>query len=300
MWAAPAHSDLLADGTRYTIDSPTLLKQTIRLVSQTRTRLSFHYGEVSDSGLHVVVASSDSAFRALVGPHFPDWGVGAALGRSLLIILRAPGSGGWPHDYEQVAVHEYAHIFLHLRAGRTPQVPRWLDEGFAMHAAFEWDVQSQLRLARASWTGSLLRLDQLDDVNRFQGEKAALAYTQAFAAYQFLEEQYGREGVLALLDALASGLSLPAAFVRATGTTYPEFQAALSQRLKEQSNVFSLIADSGLWWGLLALFIIVAWWIKKRRAKDIERQWRTEDRIHGEPDFNEYVDPDDDESWRKS
>ena len=50
----------------------------------------------------------------------------------------------------------------------------------------------------------------------------------------------------------------------------------------------------------MALLIVVGWWLKHRKAKDIERRWRIEDRIHGEPDFNEYVDPDDDDSWRGS
>jgi hypothetical protein len=295
---AQARSQLVEEGVSYAIESPALLKQTAALFRQTRTRLSFHYGDVHDSGLQVVVAPNDSAFRALLGPHFPDWGVGAADTRALRIILRSPGTGGWPHDYDQVAVHEYAHIFLHLRAGPRARVPRWLDEGFAMQAAFEWNMESHLRLVRAAWSGHLLNLDLLEEVNQFQGEKAALAYTESFAAYQFLEEQYGREGVGELLSALGEGLSLEQAFLRTTGTAYPEFQAALVHRLKEQSNVLNLLTDPGMLWGALALFIIVGWWIKKRRAKDIERRWRTEDRIQGEPDFNEYVDPDDDESWR--
>lgn len=293
-----ARADVVENGVRYTIHSPALLKQTATLFRQTRGRLSFHYGAVDDSGLQVLVATDDAAFRDLVGPNFPDWGVGAADARSLRIILRAPGAAGWLYTYDQVAVHEYAHIFLHLRVGPKAEVPRWIDEGFAMHAAFEWGLESHLRLLRASWSGHLLDLGSLEEVNRFQGEKAALAYTESFAAYQFLEQQYGREGVVDLLSALGEGLTVQQAFLRASGTTYPEFQAALAQSWKEQSNVLTLFTDTGALWGALALFIVVGWWIKKRRARDIERRWRVEDRIKGEPDFNEYVDPDDDESWR--
>ena len=265
---------------------------------ETRTRLAFHFGAVNDSGLTVFVAPNDSTFRALVGPRFPDWGVGAADPVNLAIYLKAPGSDGWIHSYEQVAIHEYAHIYLHVRAGRSPEVPRWLDEGFAMYAAFEWGMESHLRLARAAWSGHLLELSSLDDVNSFRGEKAALAYTQSFAAYQFFEDQYGRQGVVDLLNGLASGLAFGQAFLRATGSPFPEFQAALRLQLKEQTSVLSLLSDSALWWGLLALLIVAGWWYKKRRAREIERRWQVEDRISGEPDFNEYVDKDDDESWR--
>jgi hypothetical protein len=298
VWCAAAHGDLVEEGIRYAIASPSVLKETATLVRETRTRLSFHFGAVDDSGLQVSVAPDDSTFRALVGPSFPDWGVGAADLEAMAIVLKSPGSDGWPHSFEQVAVHEYAHIFLHLRAGRSPQVPRWLDEGFAMHAAFEWGLESHLRLSRAAWAGQLLDLAALEDVNSFRGERAALGYTQAFAAYQFLEEQYGRDGVVELLNGLAEGLSFGQAFRRATGSAFPEFQAALKLHLKEQTNVVSLLADSALWWGLLALLIVAGWWFKRRRAREIQRRWQVEDRLHGEPDFNEYVDRDDDESWR--
>jgi len=295
---SPARGDLIESGVRYSIESPALLKQTATLVRTTRTRLSYHFGAVTDSGLHVVVAPDDSTFRALVGPHFPDWGVGAADLGTLTIILRAPGSGGWPHSYEQVVVHEYAHVYLHQRAGPAAHVPRWLDEGFAMQAAFEWGMESHFRLMRAAWSNRLLELGILEDVNSFRGEKAALAYTQAFAAYQFLEEQYGREGVVALLSELGAGRTFQQSFLRATGTPFPEFQAALAQSLRGRSSAVALLADSAVWWGALALLVVAGWWIKKKRARDIERQWRIEDRIQGEPDFNEYVDSDDDESWR--
>lgn len=266
---------------------------------ETRTRLIFHFGPVNDSGLRVWVAPNDSTFRAMLGPRFPDWGVGAADPEALTIYLMAPGSG-WPHSFEQVAVHEYAHIYLHLRAGKSPYLPRWLDEGFAMHAAFEWDLAGHVRLSRAAWAGQLLDLAGMENVNAFRGERAALAYTEAFAAYQFFEEEYGQEAVTALLSGLAEGLGFNQAFRRATGSQFPEFQAAWRLHLKEKTSFLSLLADSALWWGLLGLAIVVGWWFKKRRARDIERRWHIEDRIHGEPDFNEYVDRDDDESWRSS
>jgi hypothetical protein len=289
---------VIRDGIRYEVSDADLLRQTVPVLKRTRDRLFFHFGAVNDSGLRVIVAASNSAFAAETGPHFPDWGVGAADIRTFRIVLRAPGSGGWPHSYAQVVAHEYAHIYLHLLAGPRARIPRWLNEGFAMHAAFEWGVARHLRLMRASWTGSLLNLSEMEAVNRFQGEKAALAYTQAFAAYQFLQEQHGREGVQELLRALGRGLSMDQAFWQALGSGYPDFQGALHQHLEEQANVMALVFDSGFIWGLLALLFVAGWLIKKYRSRAIERRWQIEDRIHGEADFNEYVDPDDDESWR--
>ena len=263
---------MVRDGIHYVVEDSDLLRQTVPLLKRTRDLLHFHFGEVNDSGLRVIVAATDSAFAAETGPHFPDWGVGAADMRNFRIVIRAPGSGGWPHSYAQVVSHEYAHIYLQLLAGPRARIPRWLNEGFAMHSAFEWGMARHLRLMRASWTDRLLSLSEMEAVNRFQGEKAALAYTQAFAGYQFLQEQYGREGVQDLLRALGRGLSMDQAFLQALGTGYPEFQAALTVHLKEQANVIALVFDSGFIWGLLAMLIIVGWIIKKRSSREIERR----------------------------
>jgi hypothetical protein len=263
-----------------------------------RRRLFFYFGPVNDSGVVVNIASGQKEFLEALGGSFPDWGVAAAQPRDRRIILKAPAIVSDQQPYAQVVGHEYAHVYLHLRAGPRARIPRWLDEGFAMHAAFEWDMGRSLRLARAALSGRLLRLSELQGVNRFGGEKAALAYTQAFAAYQYLEREYGREGVLELVLALGRGQRLDAAFREVLGTDYAAFQVALEKDIRKRYDVLSLLTDTGFIWALLALLIILGWWLGKRRARVIERRWRLEDRISGEPDFNQWVDPDDDESWR--
>ena len=200
--------------------------------------------------------------------------------------------------YAQVVGHEYAHIYLHLRAGPRARIPRWLDEGFSLHAAFEWTMGRYFRLARAALTNRLLTLKELETVNRYGGERAALAYTQSFAAYQLLEGEHGREGVIRLIEQLGKGQQIDRAFQNALGISYVQFQRRLERSIRQKYNMISLVTNAGFWWGLLALLIIVGWAFKKRQTKEIERRWKIEDRIHGEANFNEYVDPDDDESWR--
>jgi len=294
-----AHGAELRDGEiTYRAEREEWIRATAPHIRAARERLFFYFGPVADSGITVHIAADRDEFLALTGPAFPDWGVAAAVPRLGRIVLMAPGAGTWPMPYAQVVQHEYAHIYLHRLAGPDARIPRWLDEGFAMHTAFEWGIGRYMRLARAAWAGQLLNLRELEGVNRFGSEKAALAYTQSFAAYQFLEDQFGREGVRELLRALGRGLSIDQAFHRALGSGYPDFQASLVIELEKRYSIMTLITDAGFWWALLALLIVVVWLLKKRRAREIERRWRIEDRIQGEPNFNEYVDPDDDESWR--
>jgi hypothetical protein len=291
--------ELTRDGIVYRADRAEWLRAAATAVSEVRGRLFFYFGAVPDSGLEVFIASDRTQFLSKVGPAFPDWGIGAAAPRRRLVVLLAPGAVQAAQSFAQVAQHEYAHIFLHLWAGPQAALPRWLDEGFAMHAAFEWSLGRHLRLARASLLGGLLSLRELEGVNRFGGEKAALAYTQSFAAYQFLERRYGREGVRELIAWLSRGRSLEQAFAGAFGTGYAEFQAALNRDIAQRHDMWSLITDSGFLWASLGLLIVLGWYLKRRRARAVERRWRIEDRIEGEIDFNEYVDPDDDESWRR-
>jgi hypothetical protein len=291
-------AELDEQGIRFVAERSEWIQATVPSLLAMRRRLFFYFGPVNDSGTVVRITAGREAFLKAIGGAFPDWGVAAAQPRQRLIILQAPAIVSDRQPYAQVVGHEYAHIYLHLRAGPRARIPRWLDEGFALHAAFEWDMGRYFRLARAALGSGLLRLGELEGVNRFSGEKAALAYTQSFAAYQYLEREYGRESVLALILALGRGQRLDAAFRNALGTGYAAFQVALEQDIRQRYNVLSLFTDAGFIWALLALLIIVGWLLKKKRARAIQRRWQLEDRIGGEPDFNQWVDPDDDESWR--
>lgn len=274
------------------------ITQTAPALFAMRERLFFYFGPVDDSGLHVRVMANRKDFESMLGSGFPDWGVAAALPRRRLIVLQSPSFQNTNEPYAQVVGHEYAHIYLHLKAGPRAKIPRWLDEGFSLHAAFEWSMGRYFRLARAALTNRLLSLEDLETVNRYGGERAALAYTQSFAAYQLLERDYGREGVLRLIEHLGFGHSIDRAFQDALDISYIQFQLRLERSIRQKYNMISLITNAGFWWGLLSLLIIVAWAFKKRQSKEVERRWKIEDRIHGEANFNEYVDPDDDESWR--
>lgn len=291
-------AEVYEQGIRFTASRAEWIRETAPALLRTRDRLFFHYGRLDDSGLTVEITGSREEFLGAIGGRFPDWGVAAALSSELRIILQAPGTRAYIEPYSNVVGHEYGHIYLHLLSGGSPRIPRWLNEGFAMHAGFEWTVEAYLRLARASISGRLLPLPALDRVNQFGGEKAALAYTESFAAYDYLQDNYGRQAVVHLAGAFADGASPEEAFWRALGVRYDEFSAAFVADVQRRYSVTSLFIDGGLIWALLALLIIIGWLIKRRRAKDVERRWRIEDRIHGEPDFNEYVDPNDDESWR--
>lgn len=265
----------------------------------TRERLFFHFGRVPDSGLEVLIAQDREEFERATGGAFPDWGIAAALPEAGLIVLQAPGTRYYTEPYGQVVGHEYAHIFLHRLAGGRGRLPRWMDEGFAMQAAFEWNIDHYFRLGRAALWGEFLPLAQLEEVNRFGSDKAALAYTESFAAYSYLEEQWGKDVVVALVQALGRGESPDAAFWRILGVGYDEFGLAFAADARSRYDYVALFTDMGFIWALLALLIVVGWLFKKRRAREIERRWRIEDRIHGEGHFNEYVDQDDDESWRQ-
>jgi hypothetical protein len=285
-------------GIVFEADEAKWIRETAPALFRTRDRLFFRYGAVNDSGLVVLITENRDRFIAELGPGFPDWGVGAAQPYSNRIILQAPGSRPLDEPYVQIVGHEYGHIYLHRLAGGPADIPRWFDEGFAMFAGFDWSLESFVRLGRAVVADNLLSLKELEDVNRFQAEKAALAYTESFAAFEFLQENYGRDAVVNLTKAFGRGLTPDQAFWQVLGIGYPEFAAAFQDSVRRRYNLVSLFADTGLIWALLAVFIIAAWLIKKKRAKQIERRWRIEDRIHGEADFNEYVDRDDDESWR--
>ena len=78
----------------------------------------------------------------------PGFAAGAADPETGEMFLFTSMTGSYPFgSMEQVYAHELSHIYLYRAAGF--RVPRWFDEGVAMHLAGEWGGRDDLYLALA-------------------------------------------------------------------------------------------------------------------------------------------------------
>lgn len=253
------------------------------LANELKTNLESSYQKISsflgDTLSHVVsvyMVDSDEEFRSMVGGGFPDWGIGCAVPSRALIVLKSPLHFNYHRPLSELVAHELAHIFLGNLA-KGVALPRWLDEGFAMHQSREWRMGQDIAVARAVLTGSLLRLSEIESVNAFREKKAQLAYTESFLAVSRLVDEYGDEAIRELIDHLASGTSMDLAFLKTIGANYLTFQMEFEAHIKSRYSWISFFGDTLLLWVGLAFLIVFFYLTKRHHTKKILEKWELEE-----------------------
>jgi hypothetical protein len=240
-------------------------------------RISSFLDDTLTQLVSVYVVDSDEEFSSVVGRGFPDWGIACAIPNQNLIVLKSPLHFNYNSTLSQLVAHELAHIFLgNLAKGIA--LPRWLDEGFAMHQSQEWRFGQDTKVAYAVFTGSLLRLSQIESVNAFRERKADLAYTESFLAVSYLTSEYGEGAIRELVDHLASGTGIDLAFLKTIGSNYLTFQLDFDNYIKSRYNWVSFFGDTYLLWVGLAFLILFFYFAKKRHTKKILKEWELEER----------------------
>ena len=253
------------------------------LANELKTNLESSYQKISSflddtltQMVSVYVVDSDEEFRSMIGGGFPDWGIGCAIPSRNLIVLKSPLHFNYHRPFSELVTHELAHIFLGNLA-KGVALPRWLDEGFAMHQSREWRIGQDIAVARAALTSSLLRLSEIESVNAFREKKAQLAYTESFLAVSYLAGKYGEEVIRELVDHLASRTSIDLAFLNTIGSNYLTFQLEFEAHIKSKYNWISFFGDTFLLWVGLAFLIVFLYFVKKRYTKRTLKEWELEE-----------------------
>jgi len=255
------------------------LKQEVEILAQKAyERISTF---IEDSLIHpltIYVAEDEEDFRLKLGSDFPDWGIGAAISRHNLIVLKSPIKFRYNRPFPEVLEHELAHIFLNKKSSGA-NLPRWIDEGFAMLQSKEWRIGQDITVVRAIFTGSVIPLSQIEDLNHFSGSKAQLAYTESYLALSYFLDAYGKESFFELLDYLSLGESLDLAFLKTAGSSYLGFQAEFLSYLKKRYNFVAIFGDTILLWLGLAFLLVFLYFVKRYYNRKTLKRWEYEDRI---------------------
>ena len=167
-----------------------------------------------------VVLYTQEQFRDIT--RSPQWAAGAYDGR-----IRVPvrGSATQARELERVLVHELTHAFVQSIAPRG--IPVWLHEGLAV--MFEPDAasSSSIQLPPPEAQISLERL--AGSFAALSTSEARVAYTQSAAIVRAMFDLGGPGAVGALLQDIARGESLAAAFERQFFTQYGTFFESVSR-----------------------------------------------------------------------
>ncbi|MDF1544232.1 MAG: peptidase MA family metallohydrolase [bacterium] len=249
----------------------------------------------------VHVVDNADRFKQLTRGLIPDWGAAAAFPERKLIAIKSPDKFSVGRSLAELLAHEYAHLALDHRCGFNDP-PRWVNEGSAMYLSTEWSWSNNLTMSRSAVFGQLVPLREIELVNRFESDKAQVAYAESYLAVQYFLDEYGVGSFNTMLDQIAQGKSFDAALAAGTGSNQAEFELEFSAFLEKRYNLVSLFMDTMLFWVGLALIVLIGTFLRYKKRRQYYKKWEEEEKYqstdfdYGDADNPEQTD--DDEPWR--
>src|SRR5439155_10127383 len=158
---------------------------------------------------------------------------------------------------EDVFRHELAHVALFDATAGRP-LPRWLDEGFAVHATGERSLSRWHTLWRAEVSGPWLSVAQLES---FPDEPtlAHVADAESADLVRFLSREEDHARFVAFLARVRGGDAIDRAAADAYGANLPTLEHRWHEDVTRRCVTVPLAVAGALGWGLAATAIFVAW-----------------------------------------
>ncbi len=287
----------------YYFDSPRYIDSADSVLVITRKKMIELLQDSLSYKPSVYLLGNLSQFNSLIDGKFPDWGIGVALPHKKMIVIKSPDKFNLNKSLEQLLAHEYAHLAVSHKAF-IANPPRWLNEGVAMYVSMEWSWSDNIAMGQAAVFGQLIRLEEIEKVNRFNESKAQVAYAESYMAVRFLLKYYGKNAVSIFLQQINKNRSIEEAIYVTTGATMAEFEADFEKSLHKQFNFASLFMDTIFFWIALAGVVVYAFFMQYKKRREYYKKWEEEEKLHstdfdyGDADNPEQIEDDDDEAWR--
>jgi tetratricopeptide (TPR) repeat protein len=151
--------------------------------------------------------------------------VGASTGRVIALVAprKGPNTMG-PFNWAQVLRHEYTHTVT--LSATDNRIPHWMTEGLAVveeHAPLRWEWIPMLY--HAVTKNELFTMENLTwgFVRPRKPMDRQLAYAQSYWVCKYIEDTYGHEAILAMLDEYRKGENQDDVFPKILGRSLTQF-----------------------------------------------------------------------------
>ena len=197
----------------------------------------------------------------------------------ILLTLSAPETWARP-DMESVFIHELAHIGLH-RAVLGRDIPRWFNEGVAIHIAEEQGFERIKTLWNGSLQDRLIPLDRLDARFPAHPHQVNLAYAESADIVRHLREMdSGERRFRRLLREIRRGASFDDALDEAYYLTRAQLEREWLASVAERRRSIPMLIGGSTVWVLASVLALMAWrrrrWQFRRGIARLGRQERAE------------------------
>ncbi len=206
--------------------------------------------------------------------------VAYAVPDKMLIVIDYSRMNIEPFTLSATLEHEMCHLLLHRYIQETP-LPRWIDEGVCQWAsgglAELVTGNRQSALAWAALSGGFIPLNALSLNFPQDGQSMALAYEESRSVVEYIVSNFGKSGLLNILNAMKSSQDVSDAVSMSLGMSIEELQKEweVSQRSWTvvisalAANLYTILFVIG---ALLTLAVYMRLIIRKRRFRDEEEE----------------------------
>lgn len=207
----------------------------------------------------------------------PSWVSGYSLVPSGRIVLFPDRHVSYPHgSLEGLLLHELTHVFV-MRVTGSRTGPRWFEEGIAMVASGERDLEDR---AWGFWIGLTATPTALEDINRLFGEgppSVQKAYLLSEALVRFLMTSLGPDIPRRILAERADGVPFEEAVQTVTRRSLLELERDFWSQQTAWRRWIPVMTSSTIVWVAVMLVAWAAFRKQRQRAAAVKRQWEKEE-----------------------
>jgi hypothetical protein len=244
-----------------------------------RARVSEDFGQPLLQGVVVRVVRTPEQMTELApeGAPPPAYAAGVAYPslHVVLLALQAPQTWDAP-DLLELLRHELTHVALTEAVG-AHHVPRWFDEGLAIHESGELPWARTKTLWDATLGKRLLPLSYLDRGFPSDSYEVNEAYAESADFVRFLMRDTDRARFGALLQRVRGGVPFDRTLEDSYGADVRKLEYEWRDELGRRFGIIPMITGGGLLWVLIAGLAGAAWLKKRRRARAKLAEWAREE-----------------------
>lgn len=249
-------------------------------LEEIRARIIADIGEVGHRPVEIYIVPSHEQMWALQPPggDVPPWAAAAAFWERNLILIRSPRLlRGKRKDVVETAAHEVAHVLLGRAVGEGFQIPRWLNEGFAMYEAREWNAWDTGAMMWASATSSFFPFEDLTEDFPAGEQDARVAYLQSISMVSYLLDNYGREGFISFIRGLREHRNLNYSLKLNYELTMKELEKRWVKKVRLTYSWIPIGTGASTLWFLFTWLLVVGYIRKRAEARRKLRIWEKEE-----------------------
>ena len=198
--------------------------------------------------------------------------------RLVLLTLTQP-TGGEATDLETVFRHELSHVALGdaLDDSTNRHVPRWFNEGLAIHESGEHRVVRMRDLWDATLFRQLLPFSELDQAFIDGRGRVGVAYAESADVVRFLLRGKDRLRFVGLIARLRGGASFDRALADAYGTDVRKLEYEWREDCAKRNTFAPMLASGSFVWVIAFAALVVGYRRRKRQTQATLARWEAEE-----------------------